>query len=419
MKKIALLLTSLVLVACNNTASASSANSGSSIDPTSLESSLSSSLESSGSEALKSSEPVSSSSSSFSSSSSSKPSSSSSSSKPSSSSSSSSSSQGPKPLSPQDALDSLHQKLSLKNSTLVDEAYIEEKMIGDEYLLNHYYGKFAANGDDGYVVYKDQGLFKYTIENDAPVIGDCKSINKETKITDFFYTTYDLALLKNKWTYSGTGYVFTSDAPELSELISELDGQGIYYYAGDTFESKLTISDDCLSAIFETDIYSFEYGQFHMAFTVKDLGTTTDPLVATFEAADRLVSNGEFPEEMKTAINEVTGSNLPAPKNLSYAHTYAYGNNTIIYEDFLAGDQVDDYGSALLTSGYALSDITNVSEDLKNLGYARYYYEKEVGDSIIYIEVYFVPKIQLDEYSKVFYPNGIFHLRIIKTSKTN
>ena len=89
----------------------------------------------------------------------------------------------------------------------------------------------------------------------------------------------------------------------------------------------------------------------------------------------------------------------------------------IIYEDFLAGDQVDDYGSTLLTSGYALSDITNVSEDLKNLGYARYYYEKEVGDSIIYIEVYFVPKIQLDEYSKVFYPNGIFHLRIIKTSK--
>ena len=412
MKKLLSLISLLVLTACSNPILSSSGNSDSSSS-----SEVTSSVASTSTSETTSSEISSSSSSSSLSSSAS----SSSSSVPSSSSSSSSSSSIEVPPTPGELFDSFHEKLALKNSTLIDENYIEQKFIEGRILTNHYFGKFAENGDDGYCKYLDQGLYHFNFVDDGIEIDRCKTANKDIDMCDFFYTTYDLKNFKTKWKKTTDDFVYTSTDKELSVLIAELDGQGILAEGSDTFNSTLTLASDGKSAKYETVAVSNDFGTFQMSFTVKDLGTTTHESVTTYLAnAPRLEATNEFPSEVKTAINSMFEMDINAPTGTSYAHDsyVSYSDDQsvrqIFYEDFLAGDQVTSYRTYLESIGFTLSDITTEKEDLKKLGYVRYYYEKIVGSETLFVELYFVPKIQLDTFEQTLYPNGILHIRFVR-----
>ena len=414
MKKLLPLIPLLVLTACSNPILSSSGNSDSSSS-----SEVTSSVTSASASETTSSEISSSSSSSSLSSSVS----SSSSSVPSSSSSSSSSSSIEVPPTPSELFDSFHEKLALKNSTLIDENYIEQKFIEGKILTNHYFGKFAEQGDDGYCKYLDQGLYHFNFIEDGIEIDRCKTVNNDIDMCEFFYTTYDLKDFKSKWKKTSDDFVYTSTEKEVSVLIAELDGQGILAEGSDSFTSKLTIAKDGKSAKYETTAISNDFGTFQMSFTIKDLGTTTHESVTNYLAnAPRLVSTNEFPSEIKTAINSMFAMDINAPTGTSYAHDsyVSYNNDSvsqIFYEDYLAGDQVSNYRSYLESIGFTLSDITTEKDDLKKLGYVRYYYEKVVGSQTLFVELYFVPKIQLDDFEQLIFPNGILHLRFIRPAE--
>jgi hypothetical protein len=165
---------------------------------------------------------------------------------------------------------------------------------------------------------------------------------------------------------------------------------------------------------------SNEYGEFKMSFLIRDLGTTTDEKVTTYLAnASRLEVTNEFPSDIKMALNEMFGVDINAPTGTSYAHESYVSNyqekpQTIFYEDYLAGDQVTAYRSYLESIDFTLSDLTDEKDDLKKLGYVRYYYEKVVGSETLFVELFYVPKIQLDSFEKLMYPNGVLHLRFIR-----
>ena len=241
---------------------------------------------------------------------------------------------------------------------------------------------------------------------------------------DFFYTTYDLKNFKTKWKKTTNDFVYTSTEKEVSVLIAELDGQGILAEGSDTFKSTFTLASDGKSAKYETTAISNDFGTFQMSFTVKDLGITTHESVTNYLAnAPRLVSTNEFPSEVKTALTSMFGININAPTGTSYAHDsfVSYDNDQsvrqIFYEDYLAGDQVTSYRTYLESLNFTLSDITTEKDDLKKLGYVRYYYEKVVGSETLFVELYFVPKIQLDTFEQTLYPNGILHLRFIRPAE--
>ncbi len=398
MKKLLPLISLLVLTACSNPILSSSGNSDQS---SSIESTSSMNSTSSSDSTL------------------SKTSSSSSS-----TSSSSSNSSIEVPPTPSELFDSFHEKLALKNSTLIDENYIEQKFIEGKVLTNHYFGKFADQGDDGYCKYLDQGLYHFNFIEDGIEIDRCKTVSNDIDMCEFFYTTYDLKDFKSKWKKTTNDFVYTSTEKEVSVLIAELDGQGILAEGSDSFTSKLTLASDGKSAKYETTAISNDFGTFQMSFTVKDLGTTTHESVTNYLAnAPRLEITNEFPSEVKTAINSMFGININAPTGTSYAHDsyVTYNNDKIVqqifYEDFLAGDQVSNYRSYLESIGFTLSNITDEKDDLKKLGYVRYYYEKVVGLETLFVELYFVPKIQLDTFEQTLYPNGILHLRFIRPNE--
>lgn len=320
-----------------------------------------------------------------------------------------------------DAFEEFHNGLALKNSTLVDENYIEQKIIDSKVLTNHYFGKFASQGDDGYLLYLDQGLYHYTLNQNDIRLDDCKSLNKDTNICEFFYTTYDFLSVKSKWKKTSDNLVYTSSDLGVSEIIAELDGQGIYSSVALSASSSLILSNDGREARFSTKIVTDGFGEFEMGFLVKDLGTTKDDKATSFLTnATRLKTTGEFPTEIKSAIKNIVGKDVKAPNNISYAHQSFINKDSngeissIQYEDLITGDEVSSYRQDLLSEGFTLSDLTNEKEDLKNLGYARYYYEINVANYIVYVELYFVPKVMFDSYEQGLYPNGIFHLRFIK-----
>jgi hypothetical protein len=397
MKKLLPLISLLVLTACSNSILSSSGNS----DSFSSNESTSSVVSSSTSE-ISSSE------------------SSSSSGSVSSSSSTSSSSSVEVPPTPSELFDAFHELLGLKNATLIDENYIEQKFIEGNILTNHYFGKFAEQGDDGYCKYLDQGLYHFNFIEDGIEIDRCKTVSNDIDMCEFFYTTYDLKDFKTKWKKTTDDFIYTSTDKELSVLIAELDGQGILVEGSDSFTSKLTLAKDGKSAKYETTAISNDFGTFQMSFTVKDLGTTTHESVANYLAnAPRLEITNEFPSEVKIAINSMFAMDINAPTGTSYAHDsyVSYNNDSvsqIFYEDYLAGDQVINYRSYLESIGFTLSGITTEKDDLKKLGYVRYYYEKVVGSQTLFVELYFVPKIQLDTFEQTIYPNGILHLRFIR-----
>lgn len=400
MKKLLPLISLLVLTACSNSILSSSGNS----DSFSSSESTSSVVSSSTSE-ISSSE------------------SSSSSSSVSSSSSSSSSSSVEVPPTPSELFDTFHELLGLKNSTLIDEECFEQKIIDDKILTNHYFGANADYyGDDGYCQYLDQGLFHFDIVENGIEIDRCKTPNKDIGICEYFYTTYDLKEIKDSWKKTANDFVYTSTRQEVSVLIGELDnGKGFLAEGSDTFTSKLTLASDGKSAKYETTAISNDFGTFQMSFTVKDLGTTTHESVTNYLAnAPRLEITNEFPSEVKTALNSMFAMDINAPAGTSYAHDsyVTYNNDKIVqqifYEDFLAGDQVSNYRSYLESLGFTLSNITTEKDDLKKLGYVRYYYEKVVGSETLFVELYFVPKIQLDTFEQSLFPNGILHLRFIR-----
>lgn len=395
MKKLLPLISLLVLTACSNSILSSSGNSDSS---SSIESTSSMNSTSSSDSTLSK---TSSSSSSIS--------------------SSSSSSSIEVPPTPSELFDSFHEKLGLKNSTLIDENYIEQKFIEGNILTNHYFGKFAEQGDDGYCKYLDQGLYHFNFIEDGIEIDRCKTVSNDIDMCEFFYTTYDLKDFKSKWKKTTDDFIYTSTEKEISVLIAELDGQGSLAEGSDTFTSKLTLASDGKSAKYETTAISNDFGTFQMSFTVKDLGTTTHESVTNYLAtAPRLEVTNEFPSEVKTAINSMFAMDINAPTGTSYAHDsyVTYNNDKIVqqifYEDFLAGDQVSNYRSYLESLGFTLSNITTEKDDLKKLGYVRYYYEKVVGSQTLFVELFFVPKIQLDTFEQTLYPNGILHLRFIR-----
>ena len=407
MKKLLPIIALLTLTACSNISLSSSGNSVSSSSSESTSSVTSTSSSDSTSSETSSSSVSSSSSSSISS-----------------SSSSSISSSIEVPPTPSELFDSFHEKLALKNSTLIDENYIEQKFVDGKVLANHYYGKFAEQGDDGYCAYLDQGLYHFNFVENGIEIDRCKTVNKDIDMCEFFYTTYDLKDFKNKWVKTSKDFIYTSTDKELSVLIAELDGQGILAEGSDAFSSTLTLASDGLSAKYETVAISNDYGIFEMSFVVKDLGTTTCESVTTYLTnAPRLEITNEFPSEVKTALNSMFTMDIDAPIGTSYGHD-AYVSylddgtvKQIFYEDFLAGDQVVNYRTYLESIGFSLSDITTEKEDLKQLGYARYYYEKVVGSVTLFIELYFVPKIQLDSFEQLLFPNGILHLRFIRPTE--
>lgn len=398
MKKLLPLISLLVLTACSNSILSSSGNSDSS---SSIESTSSMNSTSSSDSTLSK---TSSSSSSIS--------------------SSSSSSSIEVPPTPSELFDSFHEKLGLKNSTLIDENYIEQKFIEGNILTNHYFGKFAEQGDDGYCKYLDQGLYHFNFIEDGIEIDRCKTVSNDIDMCEFFYTTYDLKDFKSKWKKTTDDFIYTSTEKEISVLIAELDGQGSLAEGSDTFTSKLTLASDGKSAKYETTAISNDFGTFQMSFTVKDLGTTTHESVTNYLAtAPRLEVTNEFPSEVKTAINSMFAMDINAPTGTSYAHDsyVTYNNDKIVqqifYEDFLAGDQVSNYRSYLESLGFTLSNITTEKDDLKKLGYVRYYYEKVVGSQTLFVELFFVPKIQLDTFEQTLYPNGILHLRFIRPNE--
>lgn len=403
MKKLLPLISLLVLTACSNSILSSSGNS----DSFSSSESTSSVVNSSTSE-ISSSE------------------SSSSSSSVSSSSSSSSSSSVEVPPTPSELFDAFHELLGLKNSTLIDEECFEQKIIDDKILTNHYFGANAEYyGDDGYCQYLDQGLFHFDIVENGIEIDRCKTPNKDIGICEYFYTTYDLKEIKDSWKKTANDFVYTSTRQEVSVLIGELDnGKGYLAGGSDSFTSTLTLASDGKSAKYETVAVSNDFGTFKMSFAVKDLGTTTHESVTNYLAnAPRLEITNEFPSEVKTAINSMFAMDINAPTGTSYAHDsyVTYNNDKIVqqifYEDFLTGDQVSNYRSYLESLGFTLSGITTEKDDLKKLGYVRYYYEKVVGLETLFVELFFVPKIQLDTFEQTLYPNGILHLRFIRPNE--
>ena len=338
----------------------------------------------------------------------------------SSSSSSSSSKEEEQPLSSLEAFNLLHEGLKLKNSTFIDETYIEQKLVNEKILTNHYLGKFASQKDDGYISYLNQGLYHYEKDESGVRVGDCKSLNATTTVTEFFYTTYDLLSYKSKWKATNEDYVFTSTNVDLSGLIAELDGQGIYASVASSCNSKLVITEDGLSARYTTEIKTDGYGDYTMSFLLKDLGTTKDETIQSFlNNASSLEISNDFPNETKILMKEILGFDLPAPIGASYAHSvsYYYLNNQIAqitYEDYLVGNQIDNYRASLLASGFTLSELTDEIGDLKKYGYVRYYYEINIDNNIIYVEAFYLPKVNLEAYEQGLYPNGIFHIRLIK-----
>ena len=403
MKKLLPLISLLVLTACSNPILSSSGNSDSFSSSESTSSVVSSSTsETSSSESSSSSSSVSS------------------------SSSSSSSSSIEVPPTPSELFDAFHELLGLKNSTLIDEECFEQKIIDGKILTNHYFGANAEYyGDDGYCQFLDQGLFHFNIVENGIEIDRCKTPNKDIGICEYFCTTYDLKEIKDSWKKTANDFVYTSTKQEVSVLIGELDnGKGYLARGSDSFTSTLTLASDGESAKYETVAVSNDFGTFKMSFTVKDLGTTTHESVTNYLAtAPRFVSTNEFPSEVKTAINSMFGININAPTGTSYAHDsyVSYDNNKIVqqifYEDFLAGDQVSNYRSYLESLGFTLSNITTEKDDLKKLGYVRYYYEKVVGSETLFVELFFVPKIQLDTFEQTLYPNGVLHLKFIRPSE--
>ena len=332
----------------------------------------------------------------------------------------SSSKEEEQPLSSLEAFNLLHEGLKLKNSTFIDETYIEQKLVNEKILTNHYLGKFASQKDDGYVSYLNQGLYHYEKDESGVHVGDCKSLNASTTVTEFFYTTYDLLSYKSKWKVTDEDYVFTSTNVDLSGLIAELDGQGIYASVASSCNSKLVVAEDGLSARYTTEIKTDGYGDYTMSFLLKDLGTTKDETIQSFlNNASSLEISNDFPHETKTLMKEILGFDLPAPVGASYAHSVSYYclNNQIAqitYEDYLVGNQIDNYRASLLDSGFTLSELTDEIGDLKKYGYVRYYYEINIDNNIIYVEAFYLPKVNLEAYEQGLYPNGIFHIRLIK-----
>ncbi len=403
MKKLLPLISLLVLTACSNSILSSSGNSDSFSSNESTSSVVSSSTsEISSSESFSSSSSVSS------------------------SSSSSSSSSIEVPPTPSELFDTFHELLRLKNSTLIDEECFEQKIIDDKILTNHYFGANAEYyGDDGYCQYLDQGLFHFNIVENGIEIDRCKTPNKDIGICEYFYTTYDLKEIKDSWKKTANDFVYTSTKQEVSVLIGELDnGKGFLAGGSDSFTSTLTLASDGKSAKYETVAVSNDFGTFKMSFTVKDLGTTTHESVTNYLAnAPRLEITNEFPSEVKSAINSMFAMDINAPTGTSYAHDsyVSYDNDQsvvqIFYEDFLAGDQAVNYRSYLESIGFTLSNITTEKDDLKKLGYVRYYYEKVVGSETLFVELFFVPKNQFDTFEQTLYPNGVLHLRFIRPTE--
>jgi len=340
----------------------------------------------------------------------------------SSSSSSTSSSQGGEhTLSSLEAFNKLHDGLKLKNSTFFVENYIEEKLIGDKMLVNHYYGSFAEGGDDGYFQYLDQGMYKYSKDKDGNIIvGDCQTLNKDTLMSEFFYTTYDLYSLKNKWKEAEEEFTYISTNAELGGIITELAGNGLFTEVALSYSNKLEIAPDGLSATFTSFLKTDGFGDYTSIVLVKDLGTTTDSVVEQFlKDATPLVNTNDFPSDVKASLKEMFGNDIPAPNAISYAHkssvyTYEGVPQQVTYEDFLMGDQVESYRQALEDYGFVLSSRTDIQGDLKNYGYVNWYYDFEIGMNGFTLQMFFYPKIYLDDFEQGMYPNGIFHLRFTR-----
>lgn len=334
----------------------------------------------------------------------------------SSSSSSSSSSQAP---SSKESFDAFHERLLTKQLVLEDENYIKQVLYGDTVLDNHYYGKFAAQPDDGYMVIGDQGLFHYEVVNEEVVVDNCKCIDPQITICDYFMTAYDLKDLKDLWKEDKKApYTFYSESSVVGDLIAELDGQGLLSYAATSYYNELVVAPDGMSAKYYSTIETDDFGwfslEFEVSYSVDEVPTRATDFLSSH--SEGLTSLNDFPSDVKEAIKNVTGLDINGPSNASYAHEAYYSDTIVVYEDYLVGNKVSEYRDYISGLGFTLSDITTESEDLKTLGYARYYYEKLTADLeyIIFVEIYHVPNVQLDDSVKSFYPNGIFHLRFIK-----
>lgn len=298
------------------------------------------------------------------------------------------------------------------------EDYIEEKMISDEILCEHYLGRFTEYyHDEGHFVYFDQGMYDYEIVEGNIEITNCKTLNKDTKITEFFITAYDLCLDADKWSVTNEDFVFTSKSAALGETITVLAGQGIYTEVAKSYSNTLTVAPDGKSATFTSYLVTDGYGSYTSTLLVKDLGTTTDPFVEQYLAeAKPLVSTNDFPKDVKDALHAMFGADIPAPNGASYAHeteimTLEGQPVDITYQDYLIGDQVASYREALEQYGFTLSDLTDEKGDLKELGYVNWYYEITVDSKSYLVQFFFYPKLYLGEYEQGMFPNGIFTIR--------
>ena len=369
--------------------------------------------------------PSSSSTTSSTSSSSSISSSSSSTSVPTSTSSSSSSQGGEQQLSSLEAFNKLHDGLKLKNSTFFVEDYIEEKLINDKILANRYFGNFAEYyGDSGYFHYLDQGIYEYEINQEGQIIvGDCKSLNKDTPMSEFFYTTYEFYTLKSKWRSTSTNYLYTSTNKDLGAVIHDLGGNGIYNEVAKSYSNKLEVAPDGLSATFTSTVKTDGFGDCTSVVLVKDLGTTSEPAIEDFlNSATPLVSTNDFPSNVKEGLKSMFGNDIPVPEGISYAHhtdvlTYQGVTSQVVYEDFLIGDQVESYKQALEDYGFVLSSETDPEGDLKEYGFVVWLYDILVDSTPYRVELFFYPKVYLDTFEQGMYPNGIFHAKYSLNTK--
>ena len=236
-------------------------------------------------------------------------------------------------------------------------------------------------------------------------------------MSEFFYTTYDFYKLKSKWRATTTNYTYSSTNAELGALIHELAGNGIFNEVAKSYSNELEVADDGLSATYTSTVVTDGFGSATSTILVKDLGTTTDPVVEEFlRNATPLENTNDFPTDIKDGLEEMFGDDIPVPEGISYAHSsYVYTSEGVVaqigYEDFIIGDQIDNYRHALEDYGFTLSDKTDVDGDLKNYGFVTWYYEITVDGASFLVDLFFYPKLYLEPFEQGMYPNGIFHLR--------
>lgn len=307
------------------------------------------------------------------------------------------------------------------NATFTDSTIMKTEFYGKKARYTTYLGDYAGKdgySDGGVLVNGTQGIFDFTIENGAVVLGAIETVNSELLIPDAYYTPADLAGTGDKWVAGIDDDTWTSTDAALGGSILSLDGYSGYSSTG-TFASTLVFNGDDVEL--ECD-YTPKKGTATTAKGVLTaVGTTTNAVVTAYLASPSVLPNpsGWTPDQ-KTALDGFLGTAIPFPTGATYAMSFSSDKDTMdevsgfTITDFASGDIVDSYKAQIEAAGWTYSaDRSTPEADITNWGYAMYLYEKPLSDAtattgaMIYsLQVDFIPTSALDEGQRVYYPNG-------------